>query len=1010
MVTFSLNDILIQEINFSHRENEIQPDFYYALFPLIINIEDNLNKLFFLDYDCSNLILSEKREGFIRNLAGQINFYIKEKLLAYSLIHELEIAKEAEILEGDDSNERFSFFIKEITTNPEWISYYFEKYPILFNRLNTQIKNILIHIEELIVRTKVDIKDLESLYDRDIFSLNSIQLFLGDMHKNGRTVSFVTFNNGFKIVYKPRSLENENSFQKFINFLNTSGSDINIGFPKILTREEYGWMEFIEYNEVANLKEIESHYHNIGKILCVFYLLGTHDIMPDNIILRGNKPFFIDLECLLNKPIKSGYSKNIISNIFQSVLSVGILPFWAQGNDMERDLVRSVLYGANQQKIKSVVWKNKNTDKMEQEVNEVFAGNGSIETHLPSFEGTQYNLNYNYYLKLREGFIEQYKFFQNNKDSVLERINSDVFKNTFIRFIIHNTSVYDLLLRDSIIPECLQGDENIESIINRLFEVVKKPLSKKLAKSIKEQINVGDIPYFYTYNEINTSLYASNSDIISQNYFDKIYTGTYMAIERLKNLSQQDLNFQLNIIDISCKYSFEIFKIDCPKEINFITPEKWKNSISETSNNFNKNELLEIADKIGCSLTTKVYYNKYSKEYNWVWKSRDVDGRWGCLPLNLDLYDGLSGMCYFYLYLHKYTQNKEYLHIAETTFLRMKETFIKMEKHFLQLPIELIATQSISPFSFPFSVVFLMNHFSNVLEKNYWDDRVIDLFFRILDRYLIFTKNTDFLLGQSGLLQLLISLPNQENEIIDRFIKKSISNIYNLSVIQKDDSLALPYIDSYDLNKNQLFLGGFAHGSSGISASILRYAALKNDFVAETLGLKILEHDRSQFITEIKGWRDGREGLDKYDAGCWCHGSAGIALSRLMISDKYSDNIINSELLIAKENIIKTGIGGNQSLCHGDLGNLEILRAIGTHFNDNEIKYFVQNYLSTLILKFKNGEAFKTGEDGLIPLVNLFMGEAGIGYGFLRQYDWENVPCVLALESSQNEFINLHKE
>lgn len=338
-----------------------------------------------------------------------------------------------------------------------------------------------------------------------------------------------------------------------------------------------------------------------------------------------------------------------------------------------------------------------------------------------------------------------------------------------------------------------------------------------------------------------------------------------------------------------------------------------------------------------------------------------------------------------------------------------QETFIKMEKHFLQLPIELIATQPISPFSFPFAVVFLMNHFSSVLEKNYWDDRVIDLFFRILDRYLIFNKNTDFLLGQSGLLQLLISLPNQEGEIIDRFIKKSISNIYNLSVIQKDNSLALPYIDSYDLNKNQLFLGGFAHGSSGISASILRYAALKNDFVAETLGLKILEHDRSQFITEIKGWRDGREGLDKYDAGCWCHGSAGIALSRLMISDKYSDNIINRELLIAKENIIKTGIGGNQSLCHGDLGNLEILRAIGTHFNDNEIKYFVQNYLSTLILKFKNGEAFKTGEDGTIPLVNLFMGEAGIGYGFLRQYDWENVPSILSLESPKNEFLNLHK-
>jgi len=73
------------------------------------------------------------------------------------------------------------------------------------------------------------------------------------------------------------------------------------------------------------------------------------------------------------------------------------------------------------------------------------------------------------------------------------------------------------------------------------------------------------------------------------------------------------------------------------------------------------------------------------------------------------------------------------------------------------------------------------------------------------------------------------------------------------------------------------------------------------------------------------------------------------------------------------------------------MGDLEILRAIISYENDGKTKNFVNNYLNLLILKYKNGKSFEKGEDRSIPLLNLFMGEAGIEYGFLRQYDWENL-------------------
>lgn len=1007
MSSFLLNKIFDSEIDLSNRVNEVKPDFYYAIFPLIVQLEGSINNIFFSQLDFTKYIPLERRKLFIENLAGQINFYIKEKLLAYTLIHELEIAKEAKLLEGNNSSDKFSFFIKKISNNHEWISYYFEKYPLLEKRLQTQIENILIHVKEIAERILKDISDLEQKFDTKINFLNNIQLFLGDMHKKGRTVSIVTFNNQFKIVYKPRSLNNEESFKVFFQYLNKIGAKIKVGFPKILSRKNYGWMEFIEHKEAENIDKIDSYYYNLGKILCVFYLLGTHDIMPDNVILKGDVPYFIDLECLLNKPIKSGYSMNNLSKIFQSVLSVGILPFWAQGNSMERDLMRSVLYGANKQKIKSTVWANKNTDIMNQEVKEVFAGDGSIETHLPLIDGEQHELNYNYYLKLKKGFVEQYKFLQQNKTPISIKINDDVFKDTFIRFVIHNTSIYDLLLRESILPETLQGIDSIKPLIERIFHVAEKPLPSKLSKSIIEQISTGDIPYFYTFNVANTSLFDGHETVISKKYYDEKYTGSYMAIERLKNLSDEDLDFQVNIIDISCKYSFEVFSIESPS-VDFVKPKKWKHLVSNNYRHFNKNDLLEVSNQIGQSLKSKVYFNKHSKEYNWIWKNRDVDGRWGCLPLNLDLYDGLSGMSYFYLYLYKYTQNKDYKDIAEITFFRMKETFLKMKNHFLQLSDDLVAVHPISPYSFPFSIVFLMEHFSSVLGNNYWDHKIIKLFYDVLERFLSISINTDFLLGQTGLIQLLLSIPSQENDIVSGFMKKCISNIYLLSERQHNGSIALPYFESTGLKDKSLFLGGFAHGSSGISAILLRYGAIAKDTFASTIGFDVLKHDRQQYIKEINGWRDGREGLDKFDSGCWCHGSAGVALSRLLILENYSDEEISQEITIAKENVLKRGVGGNQSLCHGDMGNLEILRAISSYENDGKTKNFVNNYLNLLILKYKSGKSFKTGEDGSIPLLNLFMGEAGIGYGFLRQYDWENVPSVLSLESSKNEFTNLH--
>jgi lantibiotic modifying enzyme len=57
----------------------------------------------------------------------------------------------------------------------------------------------------------------------------------------------------------------------------------------------------------------------------------------------------------------------------------------------------------------------------------------------------------------------------------------------------------------------------------------------------------------------------------------------------------------------------------------------------------------------------------------------------------------------------------------------------------------------------------------------------------------------------------------------------------------------------------------------------------------------------------------------------WCHGAPGIGLARIHSLRYLDDATVRSEIDISIKTTQAQGFGGNHSLCHGDLGNLELL-------------------------------------------------------------------------------------
>lgn len=74
--------------------------------------------------------------------------------------------------------------------------------------------------------------------------------------------------------------------------------------------------------------------------------------------------------------------------------------------------------------------------------------------------------------------------------------------------------------------------------------------------------------------------------------------------------------------------------------------------------------------------------------------------------------------------------------------------------------------------------------------------------------------------------------------------------------------------------------------------------------------------------------------------GAWCHGAGGIGLSRvLLIKEGYYDDKISEELNNAVS-VLKKHLCQNHCVCHGDLGNLEIIKIISETIKDNKLSIF----------------------------------------------------------------------
>lgn len=397
----------------------------------------------------------------------------------------------------------------------------------------------------------INFDKIKKQFDLEDLNINYIKFDMGDTHANGKSVCTLILNDESKrLLFKPRSAAIDLQLYKFSKELDHI---LNINhilmLPKILSGNNYCFVEFVENKECLTDKEISEYYLNMGKTLAILFLFHSKDYHGENILSSGPFPYLIDNETILHKVDKI-YNDTVIQEIAgyiaESVYGTGVLPFTISSQKNGKSMEVGALNSGKQRVAPFTTHKlvNRKTDDIKIEdyykTLEALPSSPKYKGEVVSCEG--------YLDILQKGFSQVILAILDKKKRII-KIVAKYFSNQKIRYIYRGTNIYSQLLDTSYHPELLTNAIDRKVYFLRLFEYLNldDPNDLVMGNYELQQLLNGDVPLFYTSSDdgrifdyyFNEILKIDNDSLLDQ------------VLERIDSLSKLDLLRQQRIINMS---------------------------------------------------------------------------------------------------------------------------------------------------------------------------------------------------------------------------------------------------------------------------------------------------------------------------------------------------------------------------------------------------------------------------------------------------------------------------
>jgi hypothetical protein len=427
---------------------------------------------------------------------------------------------------------------------------------------------------------------------------------------------------------------------------------------------------------------------------------------------------------------------------------------------------------------------------------------------------------------------------------------------------------------------------------------------------------------------------------------------------------------------------------------------------------------------------------------------KDSSGMWWD-TLNMDMerniswhasesiYAGVSGIVLFFLELHKLTAEPKYMTAASEGM------------HWVVNYCEKNPNNYYSFFTGRMGVPYTLLKMTEATGENHWTEKALEIARPCTSFLELPYLMGDLINGSAGTVLGLLHLHAATGETwilttIDAFVKRLIHSAH-----QGPKGF---YWDRSD--KNISGLCGFSHGAAGIGWVFLELGHYFRNEAFFRISQQAFLYESHFYDETFKNWQDLRKGIyndedeeahrkafmendpDFFtigsDMNAWCHGAAGIGLSRLRAYELFKNNnpsdddnhnynykLWEQDITRAIEKTTRTDIenkAGNPLfiLCHGRGGNAELFLKAYEIFNEK--KYLaLAEILARKALDYRNetGNYLSGYRDaGKEEDTSLFMGTSGIGYFYLRLLAPHETPSIMIptvnATIKSNEILSTH--
>ncbi len=553
---------------------------------------------------------------------------------------------------------------------------FFREYCVLARAVAKLMKNWIDSTAEFLVRLSGDWSSLEQHFQPGI-SLGKVEHLgagISDPHRGGRSVATVTFTSGLTVVYKPKNLQTEEAYTRLLDWLNRQGTTLHLRGLNVLSRPEYGWVEFVEHAPPADECERARFYRRSGMLLCLFYVLESNDIHAENLIAAGEHPVLIDSETLIVPSLESSEPREsdtwaesqAVARINSSVLRVGMLPWWRPQAGQWHD--PSALGGVGGEEVLATVWQGIETDHLERQATKVQV---LRNRNVPFAAGDLADPG-RFLEEVVAGFREMYELLTAHRATLLGAGSplKDL-ADAPMRLVFRDTAIYFSILKNSMDAAVLRdgADRSVDlEVLSRVL--LASGTNARFApflKAEKHALTELDVPFF-TVSPQSRSLDAGTGGTI-ENCFAQ--SGYERVLDRLARLGADDLDRQTRII----RGSFWAKIASRPSQQAGCWQPVERPDDKEPA--ASADALLDEAVKIATRIVAEAVRGS-DGSVTWISLSRRPDSVcYSFGPLGPGLFDGVSGIALFLAVLHTVTGIAEFRETALGAIKPMQRALVK---------------------------------------------------------------------------------------------------------------------------------------------------------------------------------------------------------------------------------------------------------------------------------------------------------------------------------------------